>query len=216
MWSERGGLYYVRARSYDVGTGRFLSRDPYRGDRREPTTFPPYAFANSNPLSYTDPTGEISGTAESGAVVSILAILNTVAVQSFRLVAAAAIACVVTAVGTEVADSVLGIDSEGPCDPPGPGWYVRFGDGPETVAELQHDANRTVAIGWPFGVSVRYKPRISGRSDRALRRARANVVHGLFSIYKTGTSPNHYTLGLPNPVNLAAAALFNATFIVRP
>jgi RHS repeat-associated protein len=52
------GLYFVRARTYDARTGRFVSRDPVDGRRRMPESYHPYTFANGNPLQWSDPTGE--------------------------------------------------------------------------------------------------------------------------------------------------------------
>jgi RHS repeat-associated protein len=46
------GLYYLRARYYDPGTGQFLSRDPLVATTREP-----YAYVGDNPLNLTDPSG---------------------------------------------------------------------------------------------------------------------------------------------------------------
>ncbi len=47
------GLYYYRARSYDAALGRFLSEDPIANVNL-------YRYANNNPLSVTDPTGQFS------------------------------------------------------------------------------------------------------------------------------------------------------------
>lgn len=49
------GLYYVRARTYDGRTGRFLSRDPIR--QVHPAEITPYQYARNNPLRFVDPTG---------------------------------------------------------------------------------------------------------------------------------------------------------------
>jgi YD repeat-containing protein len=46
------GFQYLRARYYDPGTAQFLNRDPL-----EPITGTPYAYAGSDPLNYTDPSG---------------------------------------------------------------------------------------------------------------------------------------------------------------
>jgi RHS repeat-associated protein len=46
------GLVYLRARHYDPTTGQFISRDPL-----EDTTQTPYAYAENNPVNWTDPTG---------------------------------------------------------------------------------------------------------------------------------------------------------------
>ncbi len=57
-WFEaETGLLSMRAREYDQRTGRFLSRDPIQGDSRVPETLNPYAFANNNPMVFTDSTG---------------------------------------------------------------------------------------------------------------------------------------------------------------
>jgi RHS repeat-associated protein len=56
-------LYHVRARDYLSGIGRFVSADPQ----------PPYgySFAQNNPLSFTDPTGE-TVTLEQSVVVGLI------------------------------------------------------------------------------------------------------------------------------------------------
>ena len=46
------GLYYMRARYYDPTTAQFITRDPLAAQTREP-----YAYADDNPLTYTDPSG---------------------------------------------------------------------------------------------------------------------------------------------------------------
>ena len=51
------GLYFMRARWYDVAAGRFLSRDPGRGDETTPASLNAFAYANSNPALLGDPTG---------------------------------------------------------------------------------------------------------------------------------------------------------------
>jgi RHS repeat-associated protein len=51
-FDAESGLYYLRARSYDPGTGQFLSRDPIAFITRAP-----YGYAVGNPLNLADPTG---------------------------------------------------------------------------------------------------------------------------------------------------------------
>src|SRR5262249_16386030 len=46
--------YYLRARFYDPGTGRFLSRDPAGFEGRD---FNFYRYVLSNPSNFTDPPG---------------------------------------------------------------------------------------------------------------------------------------------------------------
>ena len=61
MWMDSAtGLYHVRARDLDPVTGRFLSRDPVEMNMKEPESAQPYAFAFSNPLMYSDPTGRFT------------------------------------------------------------------------------------------------------------------------------------------------------------
>lgn len=49
---SESGLYYLRARYYDAGTGQFLSRDPAVA-----MTLEPYGYVRDNPLNGSDPTG---------------------------------------------------------------------------------------------------------------------------------------------------------------
>jgi RHS repeat-associated protein len=49
------GLVYLRNRVYDPVTAQFLTRDPL-----EAITGVPYAYADDNPLNYSDPSGAIS------------------------------------------------------------------------------------------------------------------------------------------------------------
>ena len=55
QYDETSGLYYLRARQYDVSAGRFTQEDTYLGDGRNL-----YAYVHSNPLKYVDPTGHVS------------------------------------------------------------------------------------------------------------------------------------------------------------
>lgn len=52
------GLYYLMARYYDAGIGRFISRDPFAGYEDEPVTQMSYLYAGNSPVKYTDPTGD--------------------------------------------------------------------------------------------------------------------------------------------------------------
>jgi len=52
--------YYLRARYYDPSNTRFLTRDTYDGTIAEPITQNHYAYANSNPTKYIDPSGNMS------------------------------------------------------------------------------------------------------------------------------------------------------------
>ncbi|MEU4420423.1 polymorphic toxin-type HINT domain-containing protein [Actinoplanes sp. NPDC024001] len=50
------GNYYLRARNYDPGTGRFGSRDPMPTGQGATSD---YTYAANNPLAFTDPTGMV-------------------------------------------------------------------------------------------------------------------------------------------------------------
>ncbi len=51
------GLYYLRARYMNPGTGTFLTMDTYPASIFEPATLHRYLYANANPVSYVDPSG---------------------------------------------------------------------------------------------------------------------------------------------------------------
>jgi RHS repeat-associated protein len=51
------GLYCLRARYYNAGTGRFLSRDPENGKHWDPKTLHRYLYAGGDPINAKDPTG---------------------------------------------------------------------------------------------------------------------------------------------------------------
>jgi RHS repeat-associated protein len=55
--------YYLRARNYDPGTGRFTTRDPYVSAQDTPYT-QPYAYAENMPTTRTDPSGLCSVTTQ--------------------------------------------------------------------------------------------------------------------------------------------------------
>ena len=50
-------LYYLRARYYDPGIGRFISRDPVVGSPFAPSSYGPYSFAANDPINQVDPSG---------------------------------------------------------------------------------------------------------------------------------------------------------------
>lgn len=58
-WDKDSELYDYHARSYDPVTGRFLTADTFAsgGPQGETIAYNPYAYANNNPVTYTDPSG---------------------------------------------------------------------------------------------------------------------------------------------------------------
>jgi RHS repeat-associated protein len=69
------GLQYLRARYYDPSNGRFLSTDAFEGVLESPVSRHRYLYGNANPVTYLDPSGNISSTLELGAAFSISTIL---------------------------------------------------------------------------------------------------------------------------------------------
>ncbi len=50
-------MVYLRARYYNPGMGRFLTRDTWEGNANSPMSFNRWNYVNGNPANYTDPTG---------------------------------------------------------------------------------------------------------------------------------------------------------------
>ena len=69
------GLYYLRARYMDTSTGRFISLDSYEGSNDDPISLHKYLYANSNPVTYTDPSGYFS-LGEMAGVMAISGIIG--------------------------------------------------------------------------------------------------------------------------------------------
>ena len=68
------GLYYLRARYMDTSTGRFISMDTYQGTTADPISLHKYLYANSNPVTYSDPSGYMSlmGEVAVNAIIDIM------------------------------------------------------------------------------------------------------------------------------------------------
>ena len=56
-------LYYLRARYYDPSVGRFITRDPVRGNLLFPATLDKYIYALNDPAVFRDPAGLSATTA---------------------------------------------------------------------------------------------------------------------------------------------------------
>ena len=57
VMDEGNGLLFMRARYYDSDTGRFLSKDPLRGELVDPGTLNRYVYVLGNPVMGVDPEG---------------------------------------------------------------------------------------------------------------------------------------------------------------
>lgn len=70
---DSSGLIYLRARWYDPGTGRFMSRDPFRGSTGAPTSLNGFAYAAGRPTAFADPAGldpSSTGSSDSASLIS--------------------------------------------------------------------------------------------------------------------------------------------------
>jgi len=56
-WDAEVELLYLRARCYQPATGRFVTKDPWPGDRRSPDTLNAYQYVTNNPVNLVDPSG---------------------------------------------------------------------------------------------------------------------------------------------------------------
>jgi RHS repeat-associated protein len=56
----QAGLQYLRARYYEPGTGRFLTRDSYLGNTMNPLTLNRYDYTGNNPVMNIDPSGHMA------------------------------------------------------------------------------------------------------------------------------------------------------------
>ena len=84
QYNETTGLYYLRARYMNPGTGTFISMDSYAGSLDNPVNLHKYLYANANPVMYTDPTGYFS-LAESSVAQGIQSVLNNVLTPMFNI-----------------------------------------------------------------------------------------------------------------------------------
>lgn len=68
---ENLGQYYLRARYYDPGRGRFTQMDEWMGKPCSPLTLNKYIYANVDPVYFTDPSGLMTlGSLMSGQAIS--------------------------------------------------------------------------------------------------------------------------------------------------
>lgn len=49
--------HLIRARYYEPSTGRFITQDPYKGDKKDPASFNLYVYCRNNPIKSVDPSG---------------------------------------------------------------------------------------------------------------------------------------------------------------
>ncbi|MCP4403606.1 MAG: RHS repeat-associated core domain-containing protein, partial [bacterium] len=78
--------YYLRARSYQPGTGRFLTTDPVEGMQGDPLSAHRYLYAYNDPIGNLDPSGKIT-LQEMGESVAIVGLMSAIVSSSFAIAA---------------------------------------------------------------------------------------------------------------------------------
>src|SRR5438094_6823735 len=56
-WDSDLGLYYLRARYLNPGTGRFMTMDTFEGAQTDPLSLHKYLYGADNPVNSIDPSG---------------------------------------------------------------------------------------------------------------------------------------------------------------
>lgn len=54
---SESGLYYLNARYYAPGIGKFLTKDTFKGVSTDPQSLNQYAYCGGDPVNHVDPTG---------------------------------------------------------------------------------------------------------------------------------------------------------------
>ena len=73
------GLYYLRARYMNPGTGSFISMDSYTGSIYDPASLHRYTYVKDNPVMYKDPSGYIAQSlGETSIATGIKGILDNI------------------------------------------------------------------------------------------------------------------------------------------
>jgi RHS repeat-associated protein len=57
QWESTPGLYFMQARYYSPGVGRFISEDPYGGSPQDPLSLHRYLYCGNGPVTVSDPSG---------------------------------------------------------------------------------------------------------------------------------------------------------------
>jgi RHS repeat-associated protein len=60
QYDENLDQYYLRARYYDQGVGRFSTMDTWTGRPDQPITLNKYLYANADPVNGIDPSGHMT------------------------------------------------------------------------------------------------------------------------------------------------------------
>jgi RHS repeat-associated protein len=83
QWDADLGLYFNRARYLNVATGRFWSMDTYEGAPSDPVSLHKYLYANANPVTGIDPSGNMT-IAEVNITAAVIGLTAAIATPHFR------------------------------------------------------------------------------------------------------------------------------------
>jgi RHS repeat-associated protein len=67
QWEAYAQLLFLRARYYEPGTGRFVSKDPWPGDVQRPQTLNPFVYVENRVVVRVDPSGRQSSFEDSSS-----------------------------------------------------------------------------------------------------------------------------------------------------
>jgi RHS repeat-associated protein len=116
-YDSETGLYYLRARYYAPGQGRFITHDPMIGGEGDPLSLHRYLYANADPVNNIDPTGmvnlrlidtSVAQTEAATARQAVLAYSASTAVKAALTVGAVTVGSGAAVVATVAPTSVVG------------------------------------------------------------------------------------------------------------
>jgi len=110
QFDQRIAMQYLRARYYDLSTGRFNRLDPYFGKLADPQSLHKYLYVHGDPISGVDPTGEEKTLASLQGAMTTFMTRVKVRVASVFSAGAAAIGRFFNEIGTrtqQLANAVL-------------------------------------------------------------------------------------------------------------
>ena len=83
-WYDAGlDQYYLRARYYDQGVGRFTQQDTWMGRDSDPITLHKYLYANGDGVNHTDPSGHFISLGSIGSHLSSARVYLTYTIINF-------------------------------------------------------------------------------------------------------------------------------------
>jgi RHS repeat-associated protein len=199
------GLYYLRARYYNMDSGRFQSLDTYSGRVNEPLTLHKYLYAYADPINITDPSGQV------GLAGYAKAYKPSILARAWVWVVGLAVACVyrlttsVVATALEIAilggrmkfsnlSNPCGVEREEKktCDSPEYSGYVRC----DAIQDrYPFEGNATVALGiartiagWELNLNL-FDPKKLEKGPCSLTSGKVSGTHYLVrrSVYNSRT-----------------------------